>query len=78
MNRRSHPTRSDETAEAEMETAAANPERIRRGFRAIVARFGLVVQRNFILPEQVGTVPALALGVGAVGRGTGAGQDRVH
>ncbi len=55
----------------------------------------LVVQRNFIVPEQVGAVPPSALGVGAasgrvagpavvhdgqgaVGRGTGAWQERVH
>ncbi len=57
--------------------------------------FILVVQRNFILPEEVLAVPPTALGMGAaggriagpavvhdgqgaVGRGTGAGQGRIH
>ena len=57
--------------------------------------FILVVQRNFMLTEQVLAVPPTALGMraaggrvacpsvvhdgqGAVGRGTGAGQDGVH
>ena len=57
--------------------------------------FILVVQRNFIVPEQALAVPSAALGVGAaggriarpavahdgegaVGRGAGAGQGRIH
>ena len=68
------------------------------GFAALPgdrARPILVVQRNFIVPEEVRAVPPTALGMraasgrvagpavvhdgaGAVGRGAGAGQGRIH
>ena len=52
-------------------------------------RYRLVVQRNFIVPEQAPAVPSAAGGriarpavahdgEGAVGRGAGAGQGRIH